>query len=47
MYTISDTISRESWQNLVLWTLSYAVQTNNKPAIDLWFEKVYKVPANV
>lgn len=44
-YAIADMMSKESYYNLILWTLSCAVRENNKPAIDLWFEKAYGIPS--
>jgi hypothetical protein len=38
MSMLVERISQNSISNLIMWTLSYAVRTRDKQAIELWFE---------
>ena len=38
--TVLEIISQKSRNMLLIWTLNEAIRTQNKPAIDLWFEKM-------
>ena len=37
---ILEIMSQKSRNMLLIWTLNEAIKTQNKPAIDLWFEKM-------
>jgi hypothetical protein len=37
---ILELMSQTSRNRLLIWTLNEAIRTQNKPAIDLWFEKM-------
>jgi hypothetical protein len=38
--TILELIDQTSRNRLLIWTLNEAIRTGNKPAVDLWFEKM-------
>jgi hypothetical protein len=35
-----ELMNQESRNRLLIWTLNEAIRTQNKPAVDLWFEKM-------
>lgn len=38
--TILELLDQTSRNRLLIWTLNEAIRTGNKPAVDLWFEKM-------